>query len=101
MQKRKLNMADMERLIREGQAFPVEETAGIHIICIDTENPPIVQVTGEFSLVGKMLSYAISEIIDKAVEQTGDSEGIKEFFREVVEMAIEVSGTMKEDANHE
>lgn len=77
--------------IHEGKAFRLEEKAGIHIISLDTDKPPIVQITGEFGALGRMLSFAMSELIERAAEDTGDREGIENHFRQITEAAIMAS----------
>lgn len=79
---------EFKQRIKEGQAFQLEETAGIHIVSIDMKIPPIVQVKGNFDDLSKMLSFALSEIIEQAIDRTGDRKGIEEHFRNIVEAAI-------------
>lgn len=79
---------EFKQRIKEGQAFQLEETAGIHIVSIDMKIPPIVQVKGNLDDLSKMLSFALSEIIEQAIDRTGDRKGIEEHFRRIVEAAI-------------
>ena len=73
---------------REGKIFKLEEKAGIHIISLDTDKPPIIQITGEFGALSRMLSFAMSELIERAAEDTEDREGIENHFRQITEAAI-------------
>lgn len=85
------NPEEFVKLIREGKAFRLEEKAGIHIISLDTEKPPIVQVTGEFNAISEMLSFAMLAMIERAAENTGDRKGIENHFRQITEAAIRAS----------
>lgn len=82
---------EFEKRIREGKAFKLEEKAGIHIISLDTDKPPIIQVTGEFNAISEMLSFAMSVMIERAAEDTGDRKGIENHFRQITEAAIGAS----------
>lgn len=82
---------EFKKRIHEGKAFRLEEKAGIHIISLDTDKPPIIQITGEFGALGRMLSFAMSEMIEKAAKDTGDREGIENHFRQITEAAIMAS----------
>lgn len=82
---------EFAKRIHEGKAFRLKEKAGIHIISLDTDKPPIVQITGEFGALGRMLSFAMSELIERAAEDTGDREGIENHFRQITEAAIMAS----------
>ena len=71
------NPEEFVKLIREGKAFRLEEKAGIHIISLDTEKPPIVQVTGEFNAISEMLSFAMLAMIERAAENRSGDQGIQ------------------------
>lgn len=58
---------------------------------LDTDKPPIIQITGEFGALSKMLSFAMSVMIEKAVDDTGDRTEIEKHFREITELAIMTS----------
>lgn len=85
------NQEEFSQRIREGKTFKLEEKAGIHIISLDTDKPPIIQITGEFGALSRMLSFAMSEMIERAAEDTGDREGIENHFRQITEAAIMAS----------
>lgn len=80
--------AEFEELLKEGKMFQLEPTAGITIISIDPEKPPMVQITGEFNILCKMLSYGMSELISKEIKDTGDTAGIVGHFKRVSAAAI-------------
>lgn len=82
---------EFSRRIREGKTFKLEEKAGIHIISLDTEKPPIIQITGEFKTISEMLSFAMSLMIEKAANDTGDRAEIEKHFRRITELAIATS----------
>lgn len=54
--------------LKEGQAFRLKEKAGFHVISIDENRPPLVQVVGDGDLIAQMLAFAISEIIESSVK---------------------------------
>lgn len=54
--------------LKEGQAFRLKEKAGFHVISIDENRPPLVQVVGDSDLIAQMLAFAISEIIESSVK---------------------------------
>lgn len=85
------NPEEFSQRIREGKTFKLKEKAGIHIISLDTDKPPIIQITGEFGALSKMLSFAMSVMIEKAVDDTGDRTEIEKHFREITELAIMTS----------
>lgn len=85
------NPEEFSQRIREGKTFKLEEKAGIHIISLDTDKPPIIQITGEFGALSRMLSFAMSEMIERTAEDTGDREGIENHFRQITEAAIMAS----------
>lgn len=82
---------EFSRRIREGKTFKLEEKAGIHIISLNTEKPPIIQITGEFGALSEMLSFAMSLMIEKAVNDTGNRAEIEKHFRRITELAITTS----------
>lgn len=59
---------EFEKCLKEGQPFQLEGTAQIHMVLIDPKKPPIVQITGDSDDIFKMLSFAISQIADNALE---------------------------------
>lgn len=94
--------AEFEAL-KGGRAFELKEVAGIHIVSVDEEKPPIMQVTGDFGMIVSMFAFAISEIIDTAAEQGVDRDYIKNAFKDCLELAFQTSGKgkkiMKEKMN--
>lgn len=85
------NPEEFSQRIREGKTFKLKEKAGIHIISLDTDKPPIIQITGEFGALSQMLSFAMSVMIEKAVDDTGNRTEIEKYFREITELAIATS----------
>ena len=43
--------------LKEGQAFRLKEKAGFHVISIDENRPPLVQVVGESDLIAQMCNF--------------------------------------------
>ena len=43
--------------LKEGQAFRLKEKAGFHVISIDENRPPLVQVVGDSALIAQMLAF--------------------------------------------
>lgn len=86
--------AEFEAL-KGGRAFKLKEVAGIHIVSVDKEKPPIMQVTGDFGMIVSMFAFAISEIIDTAAEQGVDRDYIKNTFKDCLELAFQTSGKGK------
>ena len=42
--------------LKEGKAFRLKEKAGFHVISIDENRPPLVQVVGDNVLIAQMLA---------------------------------------------
>ena len=77
--------------LKEGQAFRLKEKAGFHVISIDENRPPLVQVVGDSNLIAQMLAFAISEIIENSVKNGVPSEQAEGMFRIALELGIATS----------
>lgn len=76
---------------KEGQAFRLKEKAGFHVISIDENRPPLVQVIGDSDLIAQMLAFAISEIIESSVKNGVPREQAEGMFRIALELGIATS----------
>lgn len=76
---------------KEGQAFRLKEKAGFHVISIDENRPPLVQVVGDNVLIAQMLAFAISEIIESSVKNGVPREQAEGMFRIALEIGIATS----------
>ena len=76
---------------KEGQAFRLKEKAGFHVISIDENRPPLVQVVGDSDLIAQMLAFAISEIIESSVKNGVPREQAEGMFRIALELGIATS----------
>lgn len=76
---------------KEGQAFRLKEKAGFHVISIDENRPPLVQVVGDSVLIAQMLAFAISEIIESNVKNGVPREQAEGMFRIALELGIATS----------
>lgn len=77
--------------LKEGQAFRLKEKAGFHVISIDENRPPLVQVIGDSDLIAQMLAFAISEIIESSVKNGVPREQAEGMFRIALELGIATS----------
>lgn len=77
--------------LKEGQAFKLKEKAGFHVISIDENRPPLVQVVGDSVLIAQMLAFAISEIIENSVKNGVPREQAEGMFRIALELGIATS----------
>ena len=77
--------------LKEGQAFRLKEKAGFHVISIDENQPPLVQVVGDSDLIAQMLAFAISEIIESSVKNGVPREQAEGMFRIALELGIATS----------
>lgn len=77
--------------LKEGQAFRLKEKAGFHVISIDENRPPLVQVVGDSDLIAQMLAFAISEIIESSVKNGVPREQAEGMFRIALELGIATS----------
>ena len=75
--------------LKEGQAFRLK--AGFHVISIDENRPPLVQVVGDSDLIAQMLAFAISEIIESSVKNGVPREQAEGMFRIALELGIATS----------
>ena len=81
--------------LSDGRSFRIKEAAGIHIVSIDEDKPPIVQITGDFGMIVSLFAFAISEIIDTAAERGVDRSYTKRAFKDCLELAFAASGKEK------
>lgn len=77
--------------LKEGKAFRLKEKAGFHVISIDENRPPLVQVVGNSDLIAQMLAFAISEIIESSVKNGVPREQAEGMFRIALELGIATS----------
>lgn len=77
--------------LKEGKAFRLKEKAGFHVISIDENRPPLVQVVGDSDLIAQMLAFAISEIIESSVKNGVPREQAEGMFRIALELGIATS----------
>lgn len=77
--------------LKEGRAFRLKEKAGFHVIRIDENRPPLVQVVGDSDLIAQMLAFAISEIIESSVKNGVPREQAEGMFRIALEIGIATS----------
>ena len=77
--------------LKEGKAFRLKEKAGFHVISIDENRPPLVQVVGDNVLIAQMLAFAISEIIENSVKNGVPREQAEGMFRIALELGIATS----------
>lgn len=77
--------------LKEGQAFRLKEKAEFHVISIDENRPPLVQVVGDNALIAQMLAFAISEIIESSVKNGVPREQAEGMFRIALEIGIATS----------
>ena len=77
--------------LKEGKAFRLIEKAGFHVISIDENRPPLVQVVGDNVLIAQMLAFAISEIIENSVKNGVPREQAEGMFRIALELGIATS----------
>ena len=77
--------------LKEGKAFRLKEKAGFHVISIDENRPPLVQVVGDNVLIAQMLTFAISEIIENSVKNGVPREQAEGMFRIALELGIATS----------
>lgn len=77
--------------LKEGQAFRLKEKARFHVISIDENRPPLVQVAGDSDLIAQMLAFAISEIIESSVKNGVPREQAEGMFRIALELGIATS----------
>lgn len=77
--------------LKEGKAFRLKEKAGFHVISIDENRPPLVQVVGDNVLIAQMLAFAISEIIENNVKNGVPREQAEGMFRIALEIGIATS----------
>lgn len=77
--------------LKEGQAFRLKEKAGFHVISIDENQPPLVQVVGDSDLIAQMLAFAISEIIESSVKNGVPREQAEGMFQIALKLGIETS----------
>lgn len=77
--------------LKEGKAFRLKEKAGFHVISIDENRPPLVQVVGDNVLITQMLAFAISEIIENSVKNGVPREQAEGMFRIALELGIATS----------
>ena len=82
---------DFKARLKEGQAFRLKEKAGFHVISIDENRPPLVQVVGDSDLIAQMLAFAISEIIESSVKNVVPREQAEGMFRIALELGIATS----------
>lgn len=82
---------EFEQRIRKGKTFKQEEKAGIHIIELDEDKPPAIQITGELNTICGMLGFVMLKMIKEAANDTGDRTGIEKLFRKITESAIMLS----------
>lgn len=75
--------------LKEGQAFRLKEKAGFHVISIDENRPPLVQVVGDSDLIAQMLAFAISE--ESSVKNGVPREQAEGMFRIALELGIATS----------
>lgn len=77
--------------LKEGKVFRLKEKAGFHVISIDENRPPLVQVVGDNVLIAQMLAFAISEIIENSVKNGVPREQAEGMFRIALELGIATS----------
>ena len=77
--------------LKEGKAFRLKEKAGFHVISIDENRPPLVQVVGDNVLIAQMLAFAISEIIENSVKNGVPREQAEGMFQIALELGIATS----------
>ena len=77
--------------LKEGQAFRLKEKAVFHVISIDENRPPLVQMVGDSELIAQMLAFAISEIIESSVKNGVPREQAEGMFRIALELGIATS----------
>lgn len=77
--------------LKEGQAFRLKEKAGFHVISIDENRPPLVQVVGDSNMIAQMLAFAISEIIESSVKDGVPREQAEGMFQIALELGIAIS----------
>lgn len=77
--------------LKEGKAFRLKEKAGFHVISIDENRPPLVQVVGDNVLIAQMLAFAISKIIENSVKNGVPREQAEGMFRIALELGIATS----------
>lgn len=77
--------------LKEGRAFRLKEKAGFHVISIDENRPPLVQVVGDSDLIAAMLAFAISEIIESSVKNGVPRKQAEGMFRIALESGIATS----------
>ena len=77
--------------LKEGQAFRLKEKAGFHVMSIDENRPPLVQVVGESDQIARILAFAISEIIESSMKNGVPREQAEGMFRIAVETGIATS----------
>lgn len=82
---------EFKACLKEGKAFRLKEKAGFHVISIDENRPPLVQVVGDSALIAQMLAFAISEIIESSVKNGVPREQAEGMFRIALELGIETS----------
>ena len=82
---------EFEARLKEGQAFRLKEKAGFHVISIDENQPPLVQVVGDSDLIAQMLAFAISEIIESSVKNGVPREQAEGMFQIALKLGIETS----------
>lgn len=73
------------------EPFRLKEKAGFHVISIDENRPPLVQVVGDSELIAQMLAFAISEIIESSVKNGVPREQAEGMFRIALELGIATS----------
>ena len=73
------------------KVFRLKEKAGFHVISIDENRPPLVQVVGDNVLIAQMLAFAISEIIENSVKNGVPREQAEGMFRIALELGIATS----------
>ena len=89
--KKARTLEEFTRCIKEGKPFKVKGIAEIHVICIDEEKPPILKIKGNEGILTRIMTFALSEMMEKMIKNGEDREKAEEIVRFMAEEAIDAS----------
>lgn len=78
---------EFEQLVKEGKPFQLAAKNSITIASMDTTQPPIIQIKGDFQEVNFLFFYALAAIMNNAKKYGMTTEELRKLFHEGVEQA--------------
>lgn len=89
--KKARTLEEFAQCIKEGKPFEVKGIAEIHVVCIDEEKPPILKIKGNEGILTHIMTFALSEMMEKMIKNGEDREKAEEIVRFMAEAAIDAS----------